>query len=196
MGAALPAASPAATTTAPTAAAAPPASSGGISGFLSKNPGLAISGPGLLYQAFKGLSPLPEQNILQAQANQERRQGETLESYAMSGTLPAGLQAGIDQATTAAQASIRSMYAQRGMSGSSAEAQDVASVSARAKAEGAQIALSLMQQGISEEGAANQLYLNLMSGQMQQDQELSNAFAGFATSLVGQAGAPQQPKAA
>jgi hypothetical protein len=164
-------------------------SDSGISGWLDRNrwaPGAALIG----LDAIKGNQALPGQKALEASAAQMAGQGAQLESYLRSGTLPPGLDAGLKEATAAAEASIRSTYAAAGDSGSSAEMQDIAAVRERAQAQGAQMAISLLQQGVSETNMADQLYMQLMGEALQQDQALGTSIANFAASLVPGGGTP------
>lgn len=154
-----------------------------IGGFIKDNP-WAIPAAAIGYEALKGTQPLPGQSQIEANAAKLNQQGASLQNYFQSGTLPPGVQSGINSASEAAKASIRSMYASRGMSGSSAEQQDIGAVDSRAQTQGSQIALSLLQQGVSETGMANQLYLELMGNALQQDQALGSALATFSAAMI------------
>lgn len=154
-----------------------------VGGFIKDNP-WAIPAAAIGYEALKGTSPLPGQSQIEANAAKLNQQGASLQNYFQSGTLPPGVQSGINSASEAAKASIRSSYASRGMSGSSAEQQDIAAVGERAATQGSQIALSLLQQGVSETGMANQLYLELMGSALQQDQALGSALATFSAAMI------------
>lgn len=158
----------------------------GAESSLGKNPlGIGASAIGLGLDAIKGNKALAGETQLKEQAAQLSQQGQGLGSYLQSGTLPPGLQQSLNQATEAAKASIRSQYAARGMSGSSAEQQDLAQVDSRAQAQGAEQALQLLQTGISETGMASQLYQALMGESLQQDQALSGAISSFASAAGG-----------
>jgi hypothetical protein len=122
---------------------------------------------------------------LEGQAAQLGAQGNQLQSYLTSGTLPPGVQAGLDSAHQSAEATIKSQYASRGMSGSSAEAQDIANLNATVVAQGAQIATGLLQQGVSESEFASGMYEQLMNTSIQQDKDLSASIANFAGALGG-----------
>jgi len=94
--------------------------------------------------------------------------------------LPAGVQSGIDQATKAAEASIRAKHAQQGSSGSSAEVQDLQAAKDRAQTAGADIGLKLLQQGqteiasgINAESLASQIYQTIQAQALQEDQALA-----------------------
>ena len=95
---------------------------------------------------------------IDAIANQQQAQGTQLQSYLQTGTLPPGLQAGIDQQVQSAIATIKSRYASMGMSGSSAEQQDIANAQAQGQAAAAQQAEQLLSTGINETGMASTLY--------------------------------------
>lgn len=159
------------------------ATGGGVGGWIKENP-WAVPAAAIGFEAMKGTQPLPGQKQLETSAGQLRQQGATLQNYFQSGTLPPGIQSGISTAAESAKASIRSMYASRGMSGSSAEQQDIAAVGERAVTQGSQIALGLLQQGVSETGMANQLYLELMQSALQQDQQLGQALASFSSAMI------------
>lgn len=165
------------------ASGAPAVSDAGMSGWLNNNR-WAPSALALGVDALRGNQALPGQKQLQANAAQLSSGGNLLQSYIRSGTLPPGISAGIKEATLAAQAAIRSQYAAAGDSGSSAEAQDLAAVTERAQTQGANIAIQLLQQGVSETNMADQLYLELMHQALAQDQELGQALATFSAGLV------------
>ena len=148
------------------------------------NLGPLVSGGGLAAAALKGNTPFPGQTQLSQTADQLATQGKTLSSYLTSGTLPAGVQASLTQAANAAKASIRSQYAQRGMTGSDAEARDLANVDTGVISQGADIATKLLAQGVSESGMSTQLYDTIMRTSMAEDASLGNALTGFAQSLA------------
>src|SRR5581483_8315334 len=83
-----------------------------------------------------------------------------------------------------AKAAIRSQYAARGMSGSSAEAQDLAGVDQTIASQGVSIATQLLQTGISEQNLSAQLYSTIMSAQLNQDNQLSQAIAALAAAAA------------
>jgi hypothetical protein len=146
---------------------------------------LLASGVGLLSSIQQGNKQPANYGTLEAQAAQLGSQGNQLQSYLTSGTLPSGVQAGLDQAHQSAEATIKSQYASRGMSGSSAEAQDLANLSSTVVAQGAQIATGLLQQGVSESEFASSIYEQLMNTSIQQDKDLSASIANFAGALGG-----------
>lgn len=152
---------------------------------LEANPGAALSGVGLGIDALKNGSTLKGEKQISAEAGQLAGQGQQLQQYLNSGTLPPGLQTGIKQATDSAKATIRSQYAAKGMSGSSAEQQDLANADKAAQAQGAQLGLQLMQTGISETGMASQLYEQILQSALQKDQNLGSAISSFASAAGG-----------
>lgn len=152
---------------------------------ITSNPGAAISAAGLGLDVLKGSKTSGAEKNIQAEASQLGQQGNQLEGYLQSGSLPPGLQAGINQASESAKATIRSQYASRGMSGSSAEQQDLAAVDQRAQAQGAQMAMQLLNTGISETGMASQLYTQLLNQATARDQQLGSAISNFAQAAAG-----------
>jgi hypothetical protein len=174
------------------AASAPaPASSGGIGGILgdlgiTKANALpaAIAAGGLLYDTSRSQN-IPGLTQLQSEANQFAAQGNQLQSYLQSGTLPTGVQSSIDEASQAAEAEIRSQYAAMGLSGSSMEAQALASVKENTAAQGASIAATLLSQGVNESQIASQLYGDLLTFNQQQNTATGSAISSLAEALAG-----------
>ena len=175
-------------------AAAPAASSAGLTGFgpvdstlsfLGKNPSMLLGGAGLAKSLMAKNNPVAGQNALELQALQQQVQGTQLQSYLSTGTLPPGVQASLDQAHAASAATIKSQYAARGQSGSSAEAQDLNNLAQNISGQGAQIATQLLQTGIQESNMSSAIYEKLMQAQIQQDSNLSGAIANFAGALAG-----------
>jgi hypothetical protein len=188
---ATPAAGAAAPTAAPTPAPAPASHTSGLGSFFS-NPKndltLAAFGADLLL----GNRPPAYESQLQHQATSMAEQGQMMRSYLNSGTLPPGMQETLNAATAASKAAIRSNYAARGMTGSSAQIQDMNAAAEREAAQANQIASQLFQQGLSESEASNQIYLDLMNTQMQQDQAMSQSVGKLVAALVPPSPAPQQ----
>lgn len=146
--------------------------------------GPGVSGAGLVANLIKGNQPMPGENALKTQAAQFASQGQTLQSYLTNGTLPPGVATSLHSAGEAAKASIRSQYAARGMTGSDAEARDLANVDTSIVTQGASIASNLLSQGVQESNLSSQLYRTIMNAATQQDAQLGQAISGFAQSLV------------
>ena len=151
---------------------------------LGANAGLLTSGAGLGKDIITALTPDPNAKALSAEAKQLQQLGTQNASYLQSGTLPAGQQALVNQTTQAALAAIRSRYAAMGMSGSSAEAQDLQNAMVNAQTSASNLAMQLMQQGVSELGASSQIYNDIIKNTMAQDEQFASAF----TNLASQAG--------
>ena len=146
---------------------------------------LALGGAGLAYNMLKGNEPVPYSAQLESQAAQLQAQGAQLQGYLSSGTLPPGIGAALQGAHDSAAASIRAQYASRGMSGSSAEMQDLSNLAQTTVSQGANIASSLLSTGVSEQQFASGLYQNLMAQSVAQDTAMSNAMAGFTNAMAG-----------
>jgi hypothetical protein len=184
------------------AVAAPAATPSSIDSFLSNpslstalgvgkaNAGAVIPAAALAFEGIKGEQLPKGYNELKTNADQLAGQGTQLQSYLQSGQLPPGAQSAIDQATQSQKAAIRSQYASRGMSGSSAEQQDLARVDQQAQAQGFSIATQLLSQGVQENQLASGIYQSLMNSELQQDKELGSAFANFGSAVNG--GNPMQ----
>jgi hypothetical protein len=152
---------------------------------IGNNIGTALSAAPLALAAIKGNQAMPGQNAIASEAAALESQGKTLQSYVTDGTLPPGVATQLHQAGEAAKASIRSQYAARGMTGSSAEATDLANVDNTIVGQGASIASSLLQQGMNETNMSAQLYSTIMNNAVQQDAQLGNAISAFASGIAG-----------
>ena len=135
------------------------------------------------------------QSNVENAATQLQAQGAQLEGYLTSGTLPPGMDAALQSAHNAAAAAIRSRYANMGMSGSSAEMNDLSNLAYTTVSQGANIASQLMQTGVNEQQFAAGLYQNLMRTSMAQDTAMSNSIAGFTNAMAGGYARAQTPTA-
>ena len=171
-------------------AAAGKAGSGSIGGILG-DLGLTksnilpavIDGAGVLKDLNQG--SIPGQSQLTQEAQQLSQQGQQLQSYLQTGTLPAGLQSSVDSATQAAEAATRSQYAAMGLSGSSMETGAINQIHQNASAQAGSLALSLLQQGVNETQISSQIYQNLIALNSQQNSDTSSAIASLAAELAG-----------
>lgn len=148
------------------------------------NPGVALGAAGLGLEAMRSQN-LPQIGNLQGAAGNLAGQGAALQNILQSGQLPAGAQSAIDQATESAKASIRSQYAQMGLSGSTMETQALASADQQAASQKFNIVNQLVTQGVGETEAAAGLYQNIMQAQLQQDNALGSAIGNFGAALAG-----------
>lgn len=147
------------------------ASGGGLLGFLKNNPALAIGGLGVGAEMLTGAGNqnYPAETALQAQAKLLGKQGGS----GASGQLTPAAKIALQDAV----ASIKSSYANMGLSGSTMEAQDIAAAKERAVA-------ASVQQGLQELGMSSSLYSQILGYQMSTDQQMSDAI----TNLLGQIG--------
>ena len=155
------------------------------------NLGTLISAGGLGYSALtqpKIPSITSAEGAISNTAGQLSTQATQLESYLSTGTLPPGVQASLNSAADSAKAAIRSRYAAMGSSGSSAEQQDLANVDTTVVSQGANIALQLLNQGVSESQLSAQLYSTILNTALQQNQNLSTAIGNFASAAAGGTG--------
>lgn len=146
-----------------------------------------VAGGGLLYNLFNKPSTAGLDQ-LNAEATALGQQGQELSSYIQSGKLPPGAQAALEQATKSAQASVRSKYASMGMSGSTAETQELNNVTLQAQAQAFSIADQLLKTGIDETGLAANIYEGLAQIDLAQSQQTGTAIASLAAALSGNGG--------
>lgn len=148
----------------------------------------------------------PNAATLGSTAGNLTTQGTTIANDAAAGKLPPGLEQQLQTAAASAKATIRSQYASRGMSGSSAEQQDLSNVDNQIAAQrgtlaqsllaqgineqsqGASLASTLLSTGIQETGLSTALYESILKDSLAQDASLSDALAKFAAGLAGGGG--------
>jgi hypothetical protein len=162
---------------------------------LASNPGVLLAGGLVGLDALRANKKPPGETALLGEAATAQAQAAQLQSYQSTGTLPPGIQTQLQSANDAAAATIRSQYAARGMSGSSAEQQDLQALSERTVGQGAQIASQLFSEGLNEAQFSARLYEIIMNQATQQDSGLSSAIANLSGSLA-LAGTMQNRKAA
>ena len=150
----------------------------------SNNSGLLLGGGLLGLDVLRGNQVPKGENAIAGEAQQLGAQSTQLENYLTSGTLPPGVSTALTQAASSAKAAIRSQYAARGMSGSSAEAQDLANVDNTIVSQGASIATNLLNTGVSEANLAAQLYGQILQTSLAQDNQLSGALATLASAAA------------
>ena len=139
----------------------------------------------LLMNMMNGSSSDASMKALTQQAAETGSQAKTNMAYMQSGTLPAGLQDTLRGATNAAKAQIKSNYAQMGLAGSTMEAQAMQQVDQASAGQTAQIAMQLFQQGVGLSEIESSIYSKLLTAQMAQDKQFSDALAGFARGMSG-----------
>lgn len=152
--------------------------------YLAKNPTAILSALGMAANMMKGQQPPKYSADLARQAAELNARGAQLQGYLTSGTLPPGIGSALSGAHNSAAASIRSRYANMGMSGSSAEMQDLNNLAQTTVSQGADIANKLLATGVNQQQFASGLYQNLMATSMQQDTNMSNAIAGFTNAMA------------
>jgi hypothetical protein len=160
-------------------------------------PGSVISDltkPTTLLTGGAALAPLlmgntiPGLSDLQNQAKTFNAMGTPLAQSLTTGQLPAGAQTSLDAATRAAQAAVRSQYANMGLSGSSQEADQLAGVAAKEATQKVAMLEDLTGIGLKEMGMATPLLTQIMQSRLAQDQQMQQAIAKLAATLAGSTG--------
>jgi hypothetical protein len=157
---------------------------------LTKNPlGIAAAGAGLGYNILKGQQQTDNQKALSGIAGQEMAQGQDLQKYLSSGTLPPGMQAQLDNAKKAAKAQIISGHAAKGLptdpNANSALAQELAAVDTNSLELQGKLATNLLQAGINETNMSANLFQALIQMDTAQAKSMGQAIANFSTALAG-----------
>jgi hypothetical protein len=146
-------------------------------------PAVAAAGLGKLMAAGGSVPGLDQ---IKALAGLSATQGQTLQNYLATGTLPPAIQQSVDAATRDAVTQIKARYAGMGMApGSSQETADIARTQQNAVIQGAQLADQLLQQGISESQLAGTLYNELVNYNSQLNTQTGAAIGNLASALAG-----------
>jgi hypothetical protein len=161
-----------------------------MAGF-TKNP---LQAAALIGGIAQGLQPAPYSKEMSALAAQEKNlaaQYGPMTQDALQGKLPAAAEAYVQRMIQSQKAAVQSNYASMGMSGSSAEAQDLSAVESSAEALRFQIGQGIAQQagGIMQNGLAEAAG---MYGTM--SQEKLNQMDALTGDLTGYLAAMQQPQ--
>ena len=114
-----------------------------------------------------------------------QNQSAQLQSYVQNGTLPPGVATVLTQVQKSMTDQIKAKYAQLGMSGSTAETQDLDNAALQVQSQGATEALNLMNQGVSLTQLSGQLMTTLLQSNTQQANQTVQSISGLASALAG-----------
>ena len=164
-----------------------------IGSSIGKNlPGLALAAGGLGYDIYQGQKESSAVQNLNAIASQQAAEGQTLENYLNTGTLPAGLQAGVTQAVQQAKAAAISNMASQGLSTdptkNSALASELAAIDNQVPQLTAQIGEQLLSAGQAATGLSSSVYSTLANIDQTQTAAIGKAIASMAAALSGKTG--------
>lgn len=151
---------------------------------LGANANVLLPAAGLGAQVLQSQKSPEGLDALRASAERSNNQGAIMQKYLETGTLPPGLQAGLDSAREAAKGFIRARYAN--LPGqSSAMEQELAAADQTAAAKGGELAIQLFQRGMDESNISNHLYEAILQQDLERDKELGAAVGNFTTALAG-----------
>ena len=150
--------------------------------------GAALAGGGLIYDMSQKNS-IPGQAALTSEASTLSTEAQQLQNYVTTGTLPPGVSTVLTQVQQGLVNQIKAKYASLGMSGSTAEQQDINNAALQVQSQGATQALNLMNQGVSLAQLAGQLQTTLLNTNIQQDQQTATSIGQLAAALAGGGGA-------
>lgn len=147
--------------------------------------GVGAAGLGLVKDLLAPSTP-KGLNAIAGEAAAANTQGQILQNYLTTGTLPPAVQTSINAATQSGITAIKAKYAQMGVApGSGGEVQDIANLRQNAVVQGAQLADQLLQQGITETQLSGALYNDLVSVNTKQNEQTGSAIANLASALAG-----------
>lgn len=146
--------------------------------------GLGLTGAGVLKQltqpgGVEALSPLQQEQL-----NLMRQQQQTAQQY-MTGQVTPEMQQNLMNQTKANLTAIKDKYAKLGMSGSTAEQQDLAAAQARSTAQLGQMQAQMIQTGAQMMGLPAVAISRLTAQQDAQTAEFNKALASFIASIAG-----------
>ncbi len=155
---------------------------------ITKNPlGIALGAGGLGLSLASAKAQSQAIKNLQGQASKQSGTADQLANYALTGTVPPGSQAGIDQAIAEAKANAVSNAAGQGLPTDPTKNTALAATLAKIDAQGpilaAQIGQQLLSSGASYAGLSDQLYTQLAQIDQSQRASMGKAIANFAASL-------------
>lgn len=156
-----------------------------IMGLVEKNPGILLAGGLLGADMLLGNKPLPAEKQIQQAAGEAGTEARTLAAYQQSGTLPAGLQAVVDQQMEAAKAAVTSQFGEAGLSNSSMMVDKLNQLKVQKSAEIAQFADSLAKQGVQWANLSAQELTQLLASQTASQNQFTQALGSFAGGLAG-----------
>ncbi len=163
-----------------------PLASLGILGFEAANKPGGIGGSGQQIPA--AAQPGPTSTALVQQAGTLQTAGQALSQPLATGVLPPGAQASIDQVTQQQEAQIRQQFASMGLTGSSMEASAIEQARESAQSRGFQLAQQMAQQGLADLNVSSNIFGQLLTVGLQQDQQFQDALLKFAESAAGGGG--------
>jgi hypothetical protein len=161
-----------------------PLASAGMLAFEAANRPGGIGGQQLPAAA----QPGPVSNRLVGQAGALGTTGAALQQPLVSGTLPPGAQASVDQLTQSEIAKIKSQFASMGLSGSTMETEAIAQAQEGAQARAFSIAQNMASLGLSDMQLSSGIFQQLLNSGLRSDQEFQQALTQFASSLAGGGG--------
>lgn len=153
-------------------------------GFLKDNYKWMLPALGIGYSALRSDRATPGEGQLNAYAQRMGQMGNQLTDPLMTGQLPPGYQSAFDRMQQSAEAAIKSKYAKMGISGSSMERSELASVPQQLETQKLQLAQSLATQGMQAMGLGSAAYNQIAQNTIAQDKELSNALAMFGAAAI------------
>lgn len=159
--------------------------SGVVNSPTGKTLGVGLAGIGLAKDLLAPSTP-KGLNAIASEASAAQAQGQVLQNYLATGTLPPAVQTSINAATKNGITAIKAKYASMGVApGSSAEVNDINQLQQNAVIQGATLADQLLQQGISETQLSAQLYNDLVSTNTAQNTQTGSAISSLASALAG-----------
>lgn len=152
--------------------------------YIKQNPLAALTVGAAAYPLLRG-NTTPGLPALQSEANLLATQGNQEAQALSTGQLPQGAQAALDNAAAAAKAQIRSQYGQMGLTGSTLEADKLASIDSHVAEQKFGMLKDVTQSGLDALGKANPLLEKIMETEISQDKATSDAVAKLAAALAG-----------
>ena len=148
----------------------------------------SVAGVGSSLLKANEANPIPGESNISNLAGSLAAQGTTLSNYLNTGTLPTGVQAGLNQATQSAIAATKGQYASMGLSGSTMEQQAINEIQQNAITQTGSIEQGLLSTGANLSGMAGQLYNSLVSTNTALNTQTMQALGNLASALGSSTG--------
>jgi hypothetical protein len=150
-------------------------------------PSTLITGGAAAIPLLRG-NTIPGLSDIQNQAKTYNAMGTPLAQSLITGNLPPGAASALDAATRAGEASVRSRFAQMGLTGSSQEADMLAGVQANRATQQLKMLEDITNIGTGMMARADPLLQNIMTQRYAQDVAQQQAIARLAAALAGGTG--------
>lgn len=155
-----------------------------ILNYIKSNPLAVLSAGAAAYPLLQG-NTVPGLSDLQNSAKLQATQGNQMAQALSTGQLPQGAQATLDNAAQAARARVRSEYGSMGLTGSTLEADKLASIDSETASQKFGMLKDVTNSGLTAIGNSDKLLETIMQTEISQDKATADSIARLVAALAG-----------